>query len=41
MGFWNALTEFRTILEKEDIKITDADFKDLQDSSPGRERAIF
>ncbi len=41
MGFWSALTEFRIILEKEGIKITDADFKDLRDSSPGRERDIF
>lgn len=41
MGFWNAFTKFRNNLEKEDTKITDADFKDLRDISTGRERDIF
>ena len=41
MGFWSAFTKFRKILEIEDIKITDADFKDLRDISTGRERDIF
>ncbi len=41
MGFWSAFTKFRKILEQEDLKITDADFKDLRDISTGREREIF
>lgn len=41
MGFWIALTKFRSVLEKEDIKITDADFRNLRDTSPGREREMY
>ena len=41
MGFWSAFTKFRKNLEKEDTKITDADFKDLRDISTGRERDIY
>ncbi|MCP4628402.1 MAG: type II toxin-antitoxin system Phd/YefM family antitoxin [bacterium] len=41
MGFWSAFTKFRKILEQEDLKITDADFKDLRDISTSREREIF
>ncbi len=41
MGFWSALTKFRNILEKENIKITDADFADLRDTSTGREREMY
>ena len=41
MGFWSALTKFRNILEKENIKITDADLADLRDTSTGRERELF
>ncbi|CAB1056338.1 hypothetical protein D1BOALGB6SA_1074 [Olavius sp. associated proteobacterium Delta 1] len=40
-GFWSAFSKFRSILEKEDIKITDADFADLRDTSIGREREIY
>lgn len=41
MDFWNAFTKFRSILEQEDIKITDADFEDLRDASTGREREMY
>jgi prevent-host-death family protein len=41
MDYWSALTKFRNILEKEDIKITDADFEDLRDTSTGREREMY
>lgn len=41
MGFWSALTEFRNILEREDLKITDADFEDLRHTSTGREREVY
>ena len=41
MGFWSALTKFRNILEKENIKITDADLADLRDTSTGRERELY
>jgi antitoxin Phd len=41
MGFWSALTKFRSVLDKEDIKITDADFEDLRDTSTGREREMY
>ena len=41
MGFWRALSEFRSRLEFEDIKITDADFEDVRDASTGREREIY
>ena len=40
-GFWRALMEFRNAIEKEGIKITDADFKGLRDTSFGRERELF
>jgi hypothetical protein len=40
MGFWSALTKFRSVLDKENIKITDADFEDLRDTSTGREREM-
>lgn len=36
-GFWKSLTTFRRILEKEGIRISDADFKDLRGASSGRE----
>lgn len=39
-GFWNALTEFRKTVKKEDIKITDADFASLRDISIGRESEL-
>ena len=35
--FWRALKTFRKLIEKEDIVISNADFKRLRDSSPGRE----
>jgi prevent-host-death family protein len=41
MGFWSALTKFRSVLDKENIKITDADFEDLRDTSTGREREMY
>ncbi len=41
IGFWGALSTFRSILVKEDIKISDADFEDLRDTSTGREREIY
>ena len=41
VGFWSALTEFRNILELEDIKITDADFQDLRDPTTGREGEAY
>ena len=40
LGFWSALSTFHSILVKEDIKISDADFEDLRDTSTGREREI-
>jgi prevent-host-death family protein len=40
-GFWSALMEFRNAIEKEDIKITDDDFKGLRDTSFGRERELY
>ncbi len=40
-GFWNALTKFRNILDKEKINITDKDFEDLRDTSTGREREPY
>ena len=40
-GFWRALSEFRSKLELEDTKITDADFENLRDVSTGKEREIF
>ena len=40
-GFWSALTKFRSILEKENIKISDADFEDLRDTSTGRKRELY
>lgn len=40
-GFWNALTEFRQDLMKENIKITDTDFEGLRDRSLGREYEGF
>lgn len=36
-GFWSALKTFRELTEKEDVAISDSDFKSLRDSSPGRE----
>lgn len=39
-GFWKALTEFREAVKKEDIKITDADFELLRDTSIGRESEL-
>ena len=36
-GFWSALKTFRKLTEKEDVVISDSDFKSLRDSSPGRE----
>ena len=36
-GFWRALKTFRKLTEKEDTVISNADFKSLRDSSPGRE----
>lgn len=36
-GFWRALKTFRKLAEKEDIEISDSDFKGLRDYSPGRE----
>lgn len=41
MGFWSAFTKFRNNLEKEDMKITDAEFEDLRDVSAGREKEIY
>ena len=41
IGFWKALSDFRSKPEFEKIKITDADFDDLRDPSTGREREIF
>ncbi len=35
--FWGALTAFRQAAEKEGVEISDSDFKDLRDASPGRE----
>lgn len=35
--FWRALKIFRKLMEKENIVISNADFKRLRDSSPGRE----
>ncbi len=35
--FWRALKTFHKLIEKEDIVISNADFKRLRDSSPGRE----
>ena len=40
IGFWSALSTFRSVLVKEDVKISDADFEDLRDTSTGREREI-
>jgi len=40
-GFWSALIKFRNAIENEDIKITDADFKGLRDTSFGRERELY
>ena len=40
-GFWSALMEFRNAVEKEDIQITDDDFKALRDTSYGRERELY
>jgi hypothetical protein len=37
IGFWSALSTFRSILEKEDTSISDADFEDLRDTSTARE----
>lgn len=41
VGFWSALIKFRSILEKEDLRITDADFEDLRDTATGRESEIY
>ena len=41
IGFWKALSEFRSNLKLEDISITDADFEDIRDASIGREREIY
>lgn len=35
-GFRDALMEFRKKIEKEKIEITDSDFEELRDTSPGR-----
>ncbi len=40
-GFWKAISEFRSKLEAEDIKITDADFEDTREAATGRESEIF
>ena len=39
--FWRALKIFRKLMEKENIVISNADFKRLRDSSPGREGDWF
>ena len=36
-GFWRALKTFHKLIEKENIVISNSDFKRLRDSSPGRE----
>ena len=40
-GFWRALKDFRKVIEKEGIQITDLDFKGLRDTSFGRERELY
>ena len=40
-GFWNALMKLRNAIEKEGIKITDADFRGLRDTSYGRESELY
>jgi len=39
-GFWGALETFRSLLEKEAVQISDADFEGLRDESRGREVAL-
>lgn len=36
-GYWSALKVFRILMEREDVRISDADFEGLRDSSHGRE----
>ena len=39
-GFWSALSTFRKRLNEESIEITDIDFEDLRDTTPGREISL-
>ena len=36
-GFWSALMEFRSAMEKEGVQITETEFSGLRDPSFGRE----
>jgi antitoxin Phd len=36
-GFWSAIEAFHDLLEKEDIRIEQADFEGLRDASRGRD----
>ena len=36
-GFWCALESFRSLMEKEDVRIDEVDFEGLRDVSRGRE----
>jgi prevent-host-death family protein len=36
-GYWRALNSFRKLMEKENVLVSDEDFKGLRDDSPGRE----
>ena len=38
-AFWSAVTAFRERMSEAGIEITDGDFEDLRDTSPGREDA--
>ena len=41
-GFWSALTSFRdNALRMSDVGVTDDDFSNLRDASPGREPDVF
>ncbi|MDR3553294.1 MAG: type II toxin-antitoxin system prevent-host-death family antitoxin [Syntrophobacteraceae bacterium] len=35
-GYWKALESLRNQMKIEDVQISDADFEDLRDASPGR-----
>ena len=39
-GFWKALESFRSLLEKEHIQLSDADFEGLRDDYRGRDVAL-
>jgi prevent-host-death family protein len=36
-GYWEALSSFRSLLEREHVLIGSEDFESLRDKSPGRE----